>query len=137
MDNVSKETRSRVMAAVHSNGNRSTEITLVTLLKESGVTGWRRKWKLPGHPDFVWPKQRLALFVDGCFWHGCPKHCRVPTSNREYWERKIANNQARDKRITRELRQAGWVVLRVWEHSFKHSPSRIIGRIRRAIQPSQ
>lgn len=135
MDNVSKETRSKVMAAVRSSGNQSTEVALATLLRDSGVTGWRRKWRLHGQPDFVWPKQRLALFVDGCFWHGCSKHCRIPASNREYWERKIANNQTRDRRTTRELRQAGWVVLHVWEHSLKHSPNRVIGRIRKALQP--
>ena len=136
MDNVSKETRSRVMAAVRSSGNHSTEVALMTLLKESGLTGWRRKWKLRGQPDFVWPKQRLALFVDGCFWHGCPKHCRIPASNEEYWERKLSNNRVRDRSITRELRKAGWTVLRVWEHALKDFPSRVIARIRKALQPS-
>jgi len=69
-----------------------------------------------GKPDFVFPKSRVAVFVDGCFWHGCRKHCRMPSSNREYWEEKIGGNIRRDSIVTRKLRAAGWSVIRFWEH---------------------
>jgi len=67
-------------------------------------------------PDFVFPKLRLAVFVDGCFWHCCPKHTTKPKNNRAFWQRKLASNRARDALVTRTLRRAGWRVLRVWEH---------------------
>jgi DNA mismatch endonuclease, patch repair protein len=66
-------------------------------------------------PDFVFRQVRLALFVDGCFWHGCPKHCNMPASNRPFWRKKLAANMARDRRVNRALRRAGWEVVRVWE----------------------
>lgn len=68
------------------------------------------------HADIVFPRQRVAVFVDGCFWHGCPEHCRVPTSNREYWTAKIARNRLRDASVSTMLEASGWHVLRIWEH---------------------
>jgi DNA mismatch endonuclease (patch repair protein) len=70
-------------------------------------------------PNFVFPKLRLAIFVDGCFWHGCPKHATWPTNRAAWWRRKIKGNQARDKVVNRTLRRAGWRVLRVWEHELQ------------------
>lgn len=69
-----------------------------------------------GRPDLVFPSEEVAVFVDGCFWHCCPEHVTVPKTNREWWENKLANNVERDRRHTRELEQAGWEVLRIWEH---------------------
>lgn len=66
--------------------------------------------------DIVFFRQRVAVFVDGCYWHGCPDHYRLPTTNREYWEEKIARNRARDAEIDAALRQAGWTIIRAWEH---------------------
>lgn len=66
--------------------------------------------------DVVFVAKRVAVFVDGCFWHGCPEHCRSPSSNVAYWEAKIERNRARDRRVTQALRDGGWVVLRIWEH---------------------
>jgi DNA mismatch endonuclease (patch repair protein) len=66
--------------------------------------------------DVVFTRQRLAVFVDGCFWHGCPDHCRMPGSNVAYWQAKIGRNRARDRRIDDALRGDGWRVLRFWEH---------------------
>lgn len=66
--------------------------------------------------DVVFTRRRVAVFVDGCFWHGCPTHCRMPTRNRSYWEAKIGRNRERDERITAALRVAEWRVVRVWEH---------------------
>lgn len=103
------------MQAVKSKGNKTTEIKLMDIFKFHRITGWRRNSKIAGHPDFVFPKQRIALFADGCFWHG--HNCRnvTPSDNAEYWQEKIKRNKARDKAVTKELRQNGWKVVRIWE----------------------
>ncbi len=116
------------MAAIRSRGNKETELKLASILRATRITGWRRHQSLPGRPDFIFRRQRLAVFVDGCFWHGCPKHCRMPQGNREYWRRKIAGNSARDHRVTRLLRSRGWRVLRIWGHALA-SPAAVVSRI--------
>ncbi|NQU41933.1 DNA mismatch endonuclease Vsr [bacterium] len=121
MDNVSPRRRSEIMAKVKSHGNRSTEARMAQVLKKAGLVGWRRKYSISGKPDFVFPRARIALFVDGCFWHGCPRDCRIPQSNRDYWVMKIDRNRKRDRTIGRELRARGWTVVRVWEHEFPDS----------------
>jgi DNA mismatch endonuclease (patch repair protein) len=85
-------------------------------------------------PDFVFPKLRLAVFVDGCFWHQCPRHSNLPANNRTFWERKLKGNKARDRRVARTLRASGWRVLRVWEHELRRNHPRLLGRIRRAME---
>jgi len=116
MDTVSSKQRSGIMARVRSSGNRSTELLVVSLFRTHRINGWRRNHPLPGKPDFAFPKQRLVVFVDGCFWHGCPKHCRMPSTNREYWNQKITRNTEHDKSINHTLRKQGWRVIRFWEH---------------------
>ena len=123
--------RSRVMAAVRSRGNRSTELVLVTAFKEHKITGWRRHYRITGKPDFAFPHARLAVFVDGCFWHGCPRCGSLPTSNREYWKAKIERNTRRDRLQTKELKGRGWLVLRIWEHDLR-GPT--LGRVVRRIK---
>lgn len=131
MDTVSPKTRSRIMSQVRSSGNRSTELRMIQVLKGAKISGWRRGYPLPGKPDFVFPKQRLAVFVDGCFWHGCRRHCRLPNSKRRYWVAKIEGNKRRDKEIKRLLRKAGWKVLRIWEHElYSKTIAKKIGKIR-------
>ncbi|MFA5762945.1 MAG: very short patch repair endonuclease [Bacilli bacterium] len=115
VDSVDKETRSRMMAAVRSRGNLTTDLKMARLLKEYGFSGWRRNVRLIGTPDFCWRKQRIALFVDGCFWHGCPKCYRQPKSNVIYWKKKIERNKRRDKEVNRNLTRIGWKVVRIWE----------------------
>lgn len=123
------------MSRVKSSGNKSTEAAFITLMKERGITGWRRHLPIFGKPDFVFRKTRIAVFIDGCFWHGCPKHCRMPATNRDYWDRKIGRNLERDKKVKRELRKAGWTVVRVWEHELKDGTvSRKLRRIAKALQ---
>jgi DNA mismatch endonuclease (patch repair protein) len=119
------------MRAVKSRGNKVTELALLHLLRRYKVTGWRRHAAVAGKSDFVFPKHRLAVFVDGCFWHGCPRHCRLPKGNRAYWNGKIAGNQARDRLVTSALRRAGWQVLRIWEHELTR---KLEGRLARRIQ---
>ena len=123
------------MSRVKSSENKSTEAAFITLMKERGITGWRRHQPVFGKPDFVFRKTRIAVFIDGCFWHGCPKHCRMPATNRDYWERKIGRNLERDKKVKRELRKAGWTVVRIWEHELKDGTvSRKLRRIAKALQ---
>jgi DNA mismatch endonuclease (patch repair protein) len=136
-DVFSKEVRSRVMSAVRSRGNRSTEAVLLAALRVNRLTGWRRHYKITGRPDFAFPKSRLAVFLDGCFWHGCPRCGTIPASNRLYWVSKISGNTRRDRRQNQILRAKGWHVLRVWEHDLR--PSRIpcvVNRIRKALARS-
>lgn len=119
MDVFSPEKRSKVMSGIRSRNNRSTEQAFITYLRKFGITGWRTHYALPGKPDFVFIQQRIAIFVDGCFWHGCPM-CydgHVPFQNKKYWVPKLARNQRRDRRNNRELRKAGWHVFRVRECS--------------------
>ncbi|MGA2800972.1 MAG: very short patch repair endonuclease [Verrucomicrobiota bacterium] len=104
------------MSRIRGRGNKDTEVALVKLLRRHHITGWQRNQPVFGKPDFVFPKFRLAVFVDGCFWHGCPKHETKPKNNRAFWRRKLSANKARDAFVTRTLRRAGWRVLRVWEH---------------------
>ena len=130
MDTHTKEQRSRNMAAIKSKGNVTTEMRLITLLRENKITGWRRHKKgKVGSPDFLFPKSKLVIFVDGCFWHGCPEHCIMPKSKQEYWEPKIARNKARDKAVTKYYKEKGWAVLRIWEHQLKKDHAKAIKKI--------
>ena len=138
------------MARIRGRGNVSTELRLVALFREFGITGWRRHVKLRVgelrverrsarrsrpvvKPDFVFPKARVAVFVDGCFWHGCPRCYQQPRQNAEFWREKIAGNQARDRRVTRKLRGLGWSVCRIWECRLKRSPEVCVRRIARLL----
>lgn len=131
-DVFTKSKRSEVMSLIRGTGNKGTEHALLILLRSAGLTGWRRHLPLPGKPDFAFPKHKVAVFVDGCFWHGCPKCYTRPKTNRAFWDKKREDNMARDRRVTRELRQRGWRVLRIWEHALKKSPHACIARVRRA-----
>ena len=114
-DVFSAEKRSQVMSAVRSKGNRSTELALISILKLHNISGWRRNFNLTGKPDFVFPKQGLTVFVDGCYWHGHNCRVRKPGHNNEYWEEKILHNKQRDEFVTKELKKNGWKVIRIWE----------------------
>lgn len=128
-DVFTKAKRSAVMARIRSRGNRDTELALAKLLRAHGITGWRRHREIRSpkseirrfrvRPDFVFPGRKLALFVDGCFWHGCPRHGTWPASRAAWWRRKILGNRQRDARVNRALRRAGWRVVRIWEHELK------------------
>jgi len=133
-DVFDSKTRSAIMALVRSTGNASTEQRLVRLFREHGISGWRRGARLPGSPDFVWRRERIALFVDGCFWHGCPRHGETPRSRVAYWAAKLARNAKRDRAVSRALRAAGWTVLRVWECALTRKRSAwTAARIARAL----
>ena len=133
-DVFSTAKRSEVMSLIRGKGNKDTEGMLRRLLREQGIAGWRRHLPLPGKPDFAFPRQKIAIFVDGCFWHGCPKCYTRPKTNRKFWDNKREDNMARDRRVARQLRASGWKVLRIWEHALKKSPQACIARIRRKIR---
>jgi len=117
------------MAAIRSTGNKATELRAVAIFRAHRIAGWRRHQALPGRPDFSFRRERLAVFVDGCFWHGCRGHCRMPKTSLDYWTPKIARNKRRDQQVRAMLRQRGWRVYRIWEHALK-SPRRVAERLR-------
>jgi len=124
------------MSRIRSRGNRDTELRMVELLRDHRITGWRRTCKLFGKPDFVFEREKVALFVDGCFWHGCPrpKHGPVPKRRAAWWSAKLARNKERDRIVTRTLRNAGWKVLRIWECDLVATRARrAIGRIEKIL----
>ena len=133
MDRVSRSVRSKIMASVRTFGG-GTERKMEELLRRSKIRGYRTQWPVDGKPDFAWPKSKVALFVDGCFWHGCPRCNRPSKSNLRFWNAKIASNRRRDARVARRLRKEGWSVLRVWE--CRVCEGRTLSRIMRAVQLS-
>lgn len=129
-----KAKRSQIMSRVRAKGNLKTELALVNLLREYRISGWRRHPKLFGNPDFVFREHRLAIFVDGCFWHGCPKHASQPVTNRAFWEKKLLQNKYRDRLVTRTLKRGRWRVLRIWQHELTaKGGARCILRVRMAL----
>src|SRR5436309_14762498 len=128
-DSISREQRSQLMSRVRARGNRSTEIRLIELMRANGICGWRRGSRIPGRPDFVFPHARLAVFVDGDFWHGHPKRFRQPKDNAAFWSEKIAGNRLRDRLINRTLQENGWRVLRIWESSLATDPEKVVSRL--------
>ncbi len=129
-DHVSPETRSAIMRAVKSRGVRSTEKRLRAAMAAKGIKGWRMQAnELPGKPDFVFDEKRLAIFVDGCFWHGCPKCYRRPHSRQDYWDAKVQGNISRDRRNRARLRRVGWRTLRVWEHELAANANRVCAKL--------
>lgn len=121
VDVFSPSKRSEIMAKIKSRGNQLTELRLIKIFKAFKIHGWRRRARVFGSPDFVFPKARLAVFVDGCFWHSCHLHGGLPASNQNFWMRKLERNRKRDRFVTRELKKNGWAVLRIWQHELKMS----------------
>lgn len=142
--------RSEVMSHIRGKGNKTTEIALAAALRKAGITGWRRhitmKIKVTLRrssrvlkpelllvtPDFIFRQVKLALFVDGCFWHQCPLHSKVPENNHDFWEQKLRRNVERDRQANRALRAAGWRVLRLWEHELQ-DPARSARKVKRQL----
>jgi len=133
-DVFSRAKRSEVMSRIRGRGNKDTELALLKLFKDQHISGWRRNQPVLGRPDFVFRGARLAVFVDGCFWHGCPKHRQFPATNRAFWRRKLEANRNRDRCVTRDLRRRGWTVARIWECQLAQNPQRCAARIRRLLE---
>lgn len=118
-DVYDKDKRSEVMRQVRSKENKTTELRLIRLFEENGIKGWRRNYPVKGHPDFVFPKQRVAVFVDGCFWHGHDCRNTRPKDNEEYWKKKRERNMQHDREVTAMFISRGWSVIRIWECELK------------------
>lgn len=135
-DVFSKQKRSEVMSRIRGKGNKDTEVALAKLFRAYHITGWRRHYAIEGKPDFAFPKHKLAVFVDGCFWHGCPKHATQPKGNASFWATKLAANKERDRKVNRALRAKGWKVLRIWEHDLRvFRQPHTLSRVMRALPP--
>jgi DNA mismatch endonuclease, patch repair protein len=115
------------MARVRSR-NTDVELRLRTELRRIGVR-YRIHFKVPGTPDLAFPAARLALFIDGCFWHGCPSHYTLPATNSDFWRAKLERNRSRDNRVDSELRAMGWRVVRLWEHQIETNLPKVATRI--------
>lgn len=126
--------REKLMARVGSTGNQTTELRLASLLRQARLSGWRRHQPLPGKPDFVWRTPKVAVFVDGCFWHGhdCGRNV-TPKTNARAWEEKISRTKTRDRKVSRLLRKDGWKVVRMWECQLRKNPNRCLRRIAEAL----
>ena len=133
MDTFSPEKRSEIMRRVKST-DTSIEVKLRKELWRRGLRGWRIHPKhVLGHPDIVFRGRKIALFIDGCFWHGCPICRRTPRSGDDYWENKIAGNMARDRKYYGLLTSNGWLVIRLWEHEVKRDLAGCVFRVLAAI----
>ena len=136
-DVFSKTKRSEVMSRIRSHGNRGTELALIALFRAHGLTGWRRRQAVFGKPDFVFRARKVAVFVDGCFWHGCPRHGTRPKTNASFWSEKIRKNKARDRLVNATLRRSGWKVVRVWEHELRRkNAARLAARLQSRFRAS-
>jgi DNA mismatch endonuclease (patch repair protein) len=133
-DVFAKAKRSQVMSCIRGRGNKTTELVLAKLLRQAGITGWRRHVVVFGRPDFMFRKERLVVFVDGCFWHGCPKHGMAPKNNGVFWSKKLGGNKTRDRLVNRTLRKAGWRVVRIWEHDLPKRGEYWARRIKRLLE---
>ncbi len=138
MDDVfDKEARSSIMKKVRSKGNKSTELQLIKLFRENGITGWRRGYPVKGHPDFVFIDKKIAVFVDGCFWHGHDCRNTRPKDNSEFWQIKREKNIKHDKQITALFETRGWTVIRIWECELKKNASTSIKKFIELLNISQ
>lgn len=135
-DNLTPEDRRRTMRAVKGKSTRL-EKRLFAILARMALHDWKQNvTNVTGKPDVVFPNSRVAIFVDGCFWHGCP-YCKrpLPKTNRQYWERKISRNISNARIINKKLRSEGWTVIRIWEHQLARSvdPAKIKAKIERSL----
>jgi len=119
-DIFSAKKRSEIMGKVKSSKNKTTELRLIDFFKLNKIIGWRRNYKLFGKPDFTFPKLKITVFVDGCFWHGhnCGRNL-TPKQNGDYWSAKQTKNRERDLLVTSVLQEKGWEVIRIWECELK------------------
>ncbi|MCG8037119.1 MAG: very short patch repair endonuclease [Candidatus Thiodiazotropha taylori] len=129
MDVLTPEQRSHCMSRIQGK-NTKPELTLRKALWAAGHR-YRLKNRLPGRPDIVFPSKKVAIFIDGCFWHKCPEHFQAPASNSKFWADKINRNVERDREVEQLLIDRGWQILRFWEHEVRDSPEACISKVQR------
>ena len=125
-DIFDKSKRSEIMKKVRSKNNKSTELKLIQIFKENNIHGWRRNYKVKVHSDFVFLNKKIAIFVDGCFWHGHNFRNTKPKENQEYWDKKRERNMKHDKEITEYFENRGWTVIRIRECELKNINRQIV-----------
>jgi DNA mismatch endonuclease (patch repair protein) len=136
-DSLNEKDRSARMSLVRARGNKSTELLVENMLIANRLNGWvKHPAEIPGTPDFYFPSSRLAVFVDGCFWHMCPRCGRLPKTRKRFWRDKIDENRRRDNRVRRRLRKLGYATLRIWEHELR-SHGTWLFRLRRRLDGSR
>lgn len=122
--------RSKTMSRIRCKGNRSTERKVRAVLVRAGIRGWQMHVaSVEGRPDFFFKKKKLAVFIDGCFWHGCTKCYRRPKSRQKYWDWKVKRNRKRDLLVNKALKRNGFRFIRFWEHDAQTSLHRVLARI--------
>lgn len=112
------------------------ELKLRKLLWSRGIKGYRIHHNLSGKPDIVFTKKKIAIFIDGCFWHKCPVCFQEPETRKEFWMKKISSNVERDYKNTRQLQDDGWIVIRFWEHEIRKTPDNVVEKIIEYLQYS-
>ena len=132
-DIFAKRKRSDIMSRIKGRGNVATELRLIELFKMYGIRGWRRKYPAFGKPDFVFRMERVAVFVDGDFWHGHPTKGQMPATNRDFWTAKILRNKKRDRLVNLTLRKRGWTVVRIWQSDL--NSAKWWKKVRRVVHP--
>lgn len=134
-DPLTRSERSQRMRLVQAKGNKTTETRFCAAMSSLGINGWRRHPMIHGSPDIGFNRERVAVFLDGCFWHRCPTCARrYPRSGRSYWKPKLDRNGVRDRAVGRKLRREGWLVVRIWEHSILESPRKCVLSLDRVLK---
>ena len=130
MDTVSKKQRSYIMSQI-----RGTKTKPELIVKEN-IDGRKLRYQpkgIPERPDFANKTKKVAVFIDGCFWHKCPRCYKPPKSNKKYWKAKVERNTKRDRHVNRKMRKEGWTVLRFWEHQVKENKSYVLKKINKSF----
>lgn len=136
MDNLTKEQRRINMQNIRS-VNTKVELFVARELRKRKIYSARNVESIFGKPDFVFRRKRVAVFIDSDFWHGHPKRCIMPKSNRRYWNQKIKCNKERDKKVNEVLKKSGWVILRIWGYDLKYNFDKTFDLILRHIKIKQ
>lgn len=132
VDTFSHEKRSSIMRAVKAK-NTKLENVFRSALWRRGLRFRKHVKNLPGKPDIVFPSCRVAVFIDSCFWHGCPLHVRMPKSNIDYWEHKINRNKQRDEELNQKYKEMEWELVRIWEHEIKDDFEKAVTKIQEIL----
>lgn len=132
-DTVSKKKRSEIMSKVKSKDSKI-EVDFRKAIWKAGFRYRKNPIQYFGKPDIVLPKYKTAIFIDSCFWHGCKRHCRLPSARKKYWTAKIERNKERDKEVNRHYRKIGWKVIRVWEHSLMQDFGKTVRETKKTLR---
>ena len=128
MDRLTQKQRSKNMSRIKGK-NTGLEKMFRKYIISWGIKGYKLHAQLTGKPDLYFPKPRLAIFIDGCFWHGCPRCGSLPATNRSFWKNKIETNKLRDKTVRAVLRKSGIKVVRFWGHEITRNPDRCLEKL--------